>query len=71
MSPLTAIEPILMNKLRLHRPNLGRGRHVPKHHTPFLVHRSVLTRMQAKGLKSGPYQPKAAPWADREPIWVD
>ncbi|PIL31279.1 hypothetical protein GSI_05977 [Ganoderma sinense ZZ0214-1] len=52
-------------------PNLGRGRHVPKHHTPFFVHRSVLTRMQAKGLKSGPYQPRAAPWTEREPIWVD
>ena len=51
-------------------PNLGRGRHVPKHHTPFFVHRSVRTRMQAKGLKGGPYRPKAA-YGAHEPIWVE
>ncbi|KAI0756458.1 hypothetical protein C8Q80DRAFT_1090050 [Daedaleopsis nitida] len=49
--------------------NLGRGRLVPKHHTPFYVHRSVKTRMEAQGLKEGPYLPRAKYVVD--PIWVD
>lgn len=49
---------------------MGRGRHVPKHHTPFFVHRSVRTRMEAKGLKGGAYHPKAT-FSELEPIWVD
>ena len=49
--------------------NLGRGRLIPKHHTPCYVHRSVHTRMQAKGLKGGTYHPKAM--YDNDPIWVD
>ena len=49
---------------------LGRGRLVPKHHTPFFVHRSVQTRMNAKGLQGGLYRPKAT-YNLLEPIWVD
>ena len=49
--------------------NLGRGRLIPKHHKPFLVHRSVQSRMNAEGLKGGPYRPKAI--YAHDPIWVD
>ena len=53
----------------VNRLNLGRGRLIPKHHTPFYVHRSVKTRMEAQGLKGGVYLPKAQ--YVLEPIWVD
>ncbi|KAH9932126.1 uncharacterized protein BXZ73DRAFT_101501 [Epithele typhae] len=49
--------------------NLGRGRLVPKHHSPFHVHRSVKMRMEAEGLKGGKYLPKAK--YAHDPIWVD
>ncbi|KAI0368948.1 hypothetical protein BV20DRAFT_434793 [Pilatotrama ljubarskyi] len=49
--------------------NRGTGRVVPKRHKPFYVHRSVKLRMEAKGLKDGPYMPKAQ--YINEPIWVD
>ena len=43
--------------------NLGRGRKVPapigEMGEKVLVHRSVLTRMQAEGLPGGKYDPKA------------
>ena len=48
------------------RLNLGRGRLIPKHHTPFYVHRSVKTRMEAKHLN---YTPRLK--FDVEPEWVD
>ncbi|KAI0354699.1 hypothetical protein OH77DRAFT_1425794 [Trametes cingulata] len=49
--------------------NMGSGRVVPKRHKPFYVHRSVKLRMEAKGLKGGPYMPRAK--YINEPIWVD
>ena len=48
---------------------MGRGGLVPKHHTPFLVHRSVKLRMEADKLKGGKYMPRAQ--YVNEPIWVD
>ncbi|KAI0756455.1 hypothetical protein C8Q80DRAFT_1092774 [Daedaleopsis nitida] len=50
-------------------PNMGIGRKVPKRHSPFYVHRSVKTRMEAQDLKDGPYTPKAR--FKHEPVWVD
>ncbi|KAI0800507.1 hypothetical protein C8Q74DRAFT_418441 [Fomes fomentarius] len=53
-------------------PNMGNGRKVPKRHTPFYVHRSVKTRMEAKEeLEGGPYTPRANLKHHDEPIWVD
>ena len=49
--------------------NLGRGRLVPKHHTPFNVHRSVKMRMESQHTQGGKYTPKAQ--FVQEPTWVD
>ena len=48
---------------------MGKGRHVPKRHKPFYVHRSVKLRMEAKDLAGGPYAPRAT--FKHEPVWVD
>ena len=53
--------------LRVCRLNLGRGRLIPKHHTPLMIHRSVKVRMEAQGLK---YSPKAT-YDHPEIHWVD
>ncbi|RDX42988.1 hypothetical protein OH76DRAFT_1361801 [Lentinus brumalis] len=50
-------------------PNMGKGRHVPKRHKPFYVHRSVKLRMEAKDVVGGPYVPKAI--FKHDPVWVD
>ncbi|VDB83023.1 unnamed protein product [Peniophora sp. CBMAI 1063] len=48
--------------------NLGRAREIPRE-DKVLVHRSVKMRMEAKGLASGIYEPKAK--FPVEPTWVD
>jgi hypothetical protein len=58
------------------RPNWGYGRHIPepvrdgKKNEKVLVHRSVRTRMEAKGLEGGEYKNKAS-FKDYEIEWVE
>lgn len=55
------------------RVNLANGRFLPrddKH--PVHVHRAVKLRIDhPEVFMDGPYVPRAGPWDDAEPVWVD
>jgi hypothetical protein len=55
------------------RINLANGRFLPQESShPFRVHRTVKLRVDhPEVFANGPYVPKAGPWEDTKPVWVD